>query len=121
VVAVVAAALGAILSSVGAGAFSSPGGSFAEAPTQSAVLIAKEMKFVGSIEAKSGEALGLFITNQDDFDHAFDIDALNIHVRLPANGAAAVVVKAKGAGALDYYCGVPGHTAAGMVGRLTVR
>jgi uncharacterized cupredoxin-like copper-binding protein len=121
VVTVVALTLGAILSSVGAGAFSSSGGSFAETPTKSTVLIVKDAKFVGTIEAKPGEALGLFITNQDAFEHAFDIDALNIHVRLPAKGTAAVVVKANQAGALEYYCGVPGHKDAGMVGELNVR
>jgi uncharacterized cupredoxin-like copper-binding protein len=117
---VVAATAGAILASVGSGALSSSG-SFAETPTRTALLNVKDAKFVGSIEATSGEALGLFITNQDAFEHAFDIDALNIHVRLPAKGTAAVVVKSNRAGALEYYCGVPGHEGAGMVGELTVR
>jgi uncharacterized cupredoxin-like copper-binding protein len=120
VVGVVAATAGAILASAGSGALSSSG-SFAETPTRTALLNVKDAKFVGSIEATSGEALGLFITNQDAFEHAFDIDALNIHVRLPPKGTAAVVVKSNRAGELEYYCGVPGHTAAGMVGRLTVR
>jgi hypothetical protein len=119
-VGLVAATVGAILASVGSGALSSSG-SFAETPTKTALLSVKDAKFVGSIEATSGEALGLFITNQDAFEHAFDIDALNIHVRLPAKGTAAVVVKANRAGALEYYCGVPGHKAAGMVGELNVR
>jgi uncharacterized cupredoxin-like copper-binding protein len=117
---VVAATVGAVLASVGSGALSSSG-SFAETPTRTALLNVKDAKFVGSIEATSGEALGLFITNQDAFEHAFDIDALNIHVRLPAKGTAAVVVKPDRAGALKYYCGVPGHEGAGMVGELSVR
>jgi plastocyanin len=119
VVAVVGLTIGAILSSIGAGAYTSSG--IAESPTKSAVLVVKEAKFVGSIEAKPGEALGLFVTNQDAFDHSFDIDALNIHVRLPAKGTAAVVLKANQAGALEYYCGVPGHKSSGMVGELNVR
>jgi hypothetical protein len=117
---VVAATVGAILASVGSGALSSSG-SFAETPTRTALLNVKDAKFVGSIDATSGEALGLFITNQDAFEHAFDIDALNIHVRLPAKGTAAVVVRSNKAGALEYYCGVPGHKDAGMVGELNVR
>jgi cupredoxin-like protein len=117
---VVAATVGAVLASVGSGALSSSG-SFAETPTRTALLNVRDAKFVGSIEATSGEALGLFITNQDAFEHAFDIDALNIHVRLPAKGTAAVVVKSNKAGALKYYCGVPGHESAGMVGELNVR
>jgi hypothetical protein len=121
VVGVVAATVGAILTSLGSGALSSSGGSFAETPTKSAVLIVKDAKFVGTIEAKPGEALGLFIANQDAFEHAFDIDALNIHVRLPAKGTAAVVVRLNTAGALEYYCGVPGHRDTGMVGELNVR
>jgi plastocyanin len=121
VVAVAAAALGAILASAGAGALSSSGGSAAETPTKSAVLVAKDTKFAGLVEANAGETLGLVISNQDAFDHSFDIDALNIHVRLPAKGTAAVVVKANRAGTLEYYCGVPGHKDAGMVGALVVR
>jgi cupredoxin-like protein len=120
VVAVVAVTLGAVFASAGSGALSSSG-SFAETPTRTALINVRDAKFVGSIEATTGEALGLFITNQDAFEHAFDIDALNIHVRLPAKGTAAVVLKANQAGALEYYCGVPGHKAAGMVGELNVR
>jgi plastocyanin len=121
VVAVVAAAVGAILASAGAGALSSSGGSSAETAKKTTVLIAKDVKFEGLVEANSGEALGLLITNQDPFEHSFDIDALNIHVRLPAKGTAAVVLKANQAGTLEYYCGVPGHKAGGMVGALVVR
>lgn len=85
------------------------------------MLVAKDTKFAGVVEATSGEALGLVITNQDAFDHSFDIDALNIHVRLPAKGTAAVVLKANQAGTLEYYCGVPSHKDWGMVGAPVVR
>jgi uncharacterized cupredoxin-like copper-binding protein len=46
---------------------------------------------------------------------------LELSVRLPAKGTAAVVVKSDQAGALEYYCSVPGHKGAGMVGELTMR
>lgn len=115
------AVVGAVAtSSVAAGA-GSGGSSVAEAPTRSALLTAENTAFAEtSIEIQTGEVLGLFIVNRDGFAHSFDIDALDIHVQLPANATTAVMVKPTTAGTLEYYCAVPGHREAGMVGSLTV-
>jgi uncharacterized cupredoxin-like copper-binding protein len=50
--------------------------------------------------------------------HNFSIDALNVDVDLPV-GATEEVTLTAAPGTYEYYCNVPGHKAAGMVGTLT--
>jgi nitrite reductase (NO-forming) len=113
--------VGAIITSFFAGSASSAGGGVAEAPTVTGVETAKDVKFTETkLTMKNGEVLGLFVINQDDFAHTFDIDSLNIHVALPAHSTTAVAIKPTAAGDLQFYCAIPGHKDAGMVGTLTV-
>ena len=113
--------VGAIVTSFFAGSASSAGGGVAEAPTVTGVETAKDVKFTETkLTMKNGEVLGLFVINQDDFGHTFDIDALNIHVALPAHSTTAVAIKPTAAGDLQFYCAIPGHKDAGMVGTLSV-
>ena len=51
--------------------------------------------------------------------HDFSIDALNIAVTLNPGESGEVTINAP-AGTYEYYCSIPGHKAAGMVGTLTV-
>ncbi len=51
--------------------------------------------------------------------HNFSIDELSIDVDIDPGAAAEAVINAP-AGTYEYYCNVPGHKAAGMVGTLTV-
>ena len=51
--------------------------------------------------------------------HNFSIDALDVSVDVDAGASKEVVIDAP-AGTYEYYCNVPGHKAAGMVGTLTV-
>jgi uncharacterized cupredoxin-like copper-binding protein len=69
---------------------------------------------------RDGEVLGLFVINKDGIAHSFDIDSLDIHVQLPPNSTTAVAIKPTGPGTLEFFCGVPGHREAGMVGSITV-
>lgn len=116
-----AAVVGAVATSNVAAGAGSGGASVAEAPTRSALLTSENTSFAEtSVDMQTGEVLGLFIVNRDGFAHSFDIDALDIHVQLPANATTAVMVKPTTAGTLEYYCAVPGHREAGMVGSLTV-
>jgi uncharacterized cupredoxin-like copper-binding protein len=64
--------------------------------------------------------LGLFIINKDDIGHSFDVDSLDIHVELPPTSTTAVAITPTGPGNLEFYCGVPGHRDAGMVGTISV-
>ncbi|MCO5221544.1 MAG: cupredoxin domain-containing protein [Thermomicrobiales bacterium] len=50
--------------------------------------------------------------------HDFTIDALDIHVSLNPGESADIEINAP-AGEYEYYCSVPGHKDAGMVGTLT--
>lgn len=62
----------------------------------------------------------LHFVNQGAAVHDFTIDALEIHVTLNPGEEGSVTVNAP-AGEYEYYCSVPGHKDAGMVGTLTVR
>ena len=50
--------------------------------------------------------------------HNFAIDELEINVDIAPGATEEVVINAP-AGTYEYYCNVPGHKAAGMVGTLT--
>jgi uncharacterized cupredoxin-like copper-binding protein len=61
------------------------------------------------------------LTNKGVTAHTFDIDALNIHTGDIAPGASTTVTINAAPGAYEYYCAIPGHKQAGMVGTLTVQ
>jgi uncharacterized cupredoxin-like copper-binding protein len=61
------------------------------------------------------------ITNTGATAHDFSIDALKISTGDVAPGATIDVKINAPAGTYKYYCNVPGHEAAGMVGELTVK
>ncbi len=53
--------------------------------------------------------------------HNFHIDELNIHTEdVPSGGSTTVTINAP-AGTYEFYCNVPGHKEAGMVGTITVQ
>jgi hypothetical protein len=97
-------------------------GSVAAAPTMATTLTAQNTKYLTtSYSIGSSDVLGLFVENDDAFAHSFDIDSLNIHVQIPANATVAVAIKPASAGPLEFYCAVPGHREAGMVGSIQVQ
>jgi len=99
----------------------SSGGTLAAAPTTSASLVAEGTKFLTtSYSMAPTGVLGLFVENKDSFAHSFDIDSLNIHVSVPGNTTVAVAVKPTTTGLLEFYCALPGHRGAGMVGTIDV-
>lgn len=119
--AIVGALLGAAATSALAGSASAGGTGVAEEPTVSGVLNVEENAFLEArLDMNSGEVLGLFIVNKDPFPHSFDIISLDIHVQLPASSTTAVAIEPTGPGDLEFFCGVPGHREAGMVGTIEV-
>jgi uncharacterized cupredoxin-like copper-binding protein len=118
---VVAALVGAAATSALAG-LTSPGGTgVAEEPTVTGVVTAEKTTFVAtSLHMNNGEVLGLFVINRDTIGHTFDIDSLDIHVQLPPTSTIAVAIKPTGSGPLEFFCAVPGHREAGMVGTIAV-
>jgi uncharacterized cupredoxin-like copper-binding protein len=118
--AVVGALIGAVATSALAGS-AVAGAAVAEEPTITGVLTAGRTAFSETrLQMKDGGTLGLFLINRDSIDHSFDIDSLDIHVQMPPNSTTAVAVKPAGPGILQFFCAVPGHEDAGMVGTIEV-
>ena len=119
---VAGATIGAFATSYLAASSGGGGAALAAAPTTTGTLVAEGTKYLTTSYAMtSSDVLGLFVENRDSFAHSFDIDALNLHVQVPANATIAVAVKPAGAGALEFYCAIPGHKEAGMVGAIAVQ
>ena len=119
--AVIGVLVGASVTSLLAGSASAGGAAVADEPTVSGVLTVEKNAFgESSLAMNNGEVLGLFIVNKDPVPHSFDIDSLEIHVQLLPNSTAAVAIKPTGPGDIEFYCSVPGHVAAGMVGTVGV-
>jgi plastocyanin len=113
--------VGAAATSILAGGASAEGVGISEAPTQTGLLTAEKTAFLGTgLRMDSGEVLGLFVTNRDDVAHTFDIESLDIQVDLPAHSTTAVSIRPTGPGTLEFFCAVPGHREAGMVGTIEV-
>jgi plastocyanin len=120
--AIAGALLGAAATSVAAGTSVTGAGSVSDAPTATAVIEARDTKFLQTtLQMKNGEVLGIFVINRDPYGHAFDIDSLNIHVALPPNSTTAVAIKPAATGSLEFYCSLPGHKEAGMSGTIIVQ
>jgi uncharacterized cupredoxin-like copper-binding protein len=113
-----AAVTGYIAASQGGGSGSA---ALTSAPTTSETLVAQGTRYLTTkYTLTSGDVLGLFVENKDSTAHSFDIDALGIHLQVPANSTIAVAVKPTGPGPLTFYCAIPGHREAGMVGTIDV-
>jgi uncharacterized cupredoxin-like copper-binding protein len=59
------------------------------------------------------------LPNEGVTPHNFSIDELGISVDIAPGATEETVINAP-AGEYEYYCNVPGHKQAGMVGTLTV-
>ncbi len=67
----------------------------------------------------SGETVTVSLPNEGAAPHNFAIDELDISVDLAPGETKSVDINAE-PGVYEYYCNVPGHREAGMVGTLTV-
>ncbi len=122
VVAVVGSVTGACLTSLLAASSTSAGTALSQPPATTISVTAKDTRFLETtLEARAGEVLGVYVTNQDGYAHAFDVDALGIHIPVPANSTTFVALKPTAPGALEFYCAVPGHKDAGMVGTISIQ
>ena len=70
------------------------------------------------LEAHTGE-LSITLDNADFIPHTFTIDALGINLTVPARGKDQLTFTAP-PGTYTFYCNIPGHPEAGMVGNLVV-
>ncbi|MEK6857029.1 MAG: cupredoxin domain-containing protein, partial [Nanoarchaeota archaeon] len=71
------------------------------------------------ITVKKGQKVDLSIKNID-IVHAFDIDEFGVHLALLNGKTTNASFVADKAGEFAFYCNVPGHTEAGMKGKLIV-
>ena len=72
------------------------------------------------LEIPAGQDVKLVLPNQGAAPHNFAIDALNVSVDMAPGETKDATINAP-AGEYDFYCNVPGHKEAGMVGKLTAK
>jgi plastocyanin len=72
------------------------------------------------LHARAGETVALRLDNRDNFLHSLDIDELDVHAPMPGEQSALALFRPTEPGTYTFYCGVPGHRAAGMIGTLIV-
>ncbi len=93
----------------------------AEALAQLPALVSGRNTFSQpELRARVGETVALRLENTDTMVHSFDIDAFDVHVAMPSGESALALFKPTTPGTFTFYCGVPGHTEAGMKGTLIV-
>ncbi len=84
-------------------------------------VVVSRMRFQpDQLHARVGETVALRLDNRDPEEHYFDIDELNVHVAMPSGTSALAVFRPTKPGTYTFYCQVPGHREAGMVGTLIV-
>jgi plastocyanin len=112
--------LGALLvASTAAG--TSAGGVSAEALAKLPALATLPNAFDRTeLRAKVGETVALRLENQDSTSHSFDIDELDVHALMPAGTPVLALFTPSAPGSYTFYCSIPGHREAGMVGTLVV-
>jgi uncharacterized cupredoxin-like copper-binding protein len=92
-----------------------------EALAQLPTLATANYRFdTAELRARVGETVALRLENKDSSAHSFDIDALKVHAPMPAGKPALALFTPTAPGTYMFYCDVPGHTEAGMVGTLIV-
>lgn len=100
---------------------SATAGVSAEALTQLPALLSGRNTFdQAELRAKVGKTVALRLENSDTLTHSFDIDAFNVHVPMPTGSPALALFTPTTPGTYTFYCRIPGHRAAGMVGTLIV-
>lgn len=84
-------------------------------------LTAQEMRFgQDEIRLKVGQTVTFTLENKDLYAHSFDADDFDVHTAMPANSQVTASFTATRPGTFDFYCGVPGHEQAGMIGKIIV-
>ncbi|GJM41087.1 MAG: hypothetical protein DHS20C20_13690 [Ardenticatenaceae bacterium] len=91
------------------------------AKTQEIMLKLEAMGFhQDQVQVEAGQPVTLRLVNKDGYAHAFDMDEFDIHLPLAAKETSDLTFTPTQTGTFTFYCGAPGHEAAGMIGSLTV-
>jgi len=117
---VTGAVVGMTLLAVAVAASPSAGGGLTVgAPDDYTSVVMRDVRFEpADVRLAAERTTAIFVVNEDGFDHSFDIDELDIHVMIPGGQTSVVMVTPQAGDTFDIYCGIPGHTEIGMVGRL---
>jgi len=86
----------------------------------SLAINAENMHFSTTELVSDNGQVTINFTNQDLWWHTFTIDELDVNLNVPMGAVRTAEFKAP-PGTYTFYCGIPGHAAAGMNGTLTVR
>ncbi|MEZ4506066.1 MAG: cupredoxin domain-containing protein [Thermomicrobiales bacterium] len=87
--------------------------------SQEVTIVGHDIYFdPAEVKVKAGKVT-FILPNEGAAEHDFSIDALDIHVNMPAGTTQTLEVDIP-AGTYDFYCNIPGHKDAGMVGTLVV-
>lgn len=91
------------------------------APANDPTITLQDMRFSqDEVHVKAGAPVTVHLVNRDGYAHAFDIDEFAIHAPLAAGATFDATFTPTQPGSYRFYCGSPGHTAAGMAGVLVV-
>jgi uncharacterized cupredoxin-like copper-binding protein len=92
------------------------------AEPQTIRLEATEFAFTApTITVRANQPVTLHFTNQGQIDHELAADEWGVQTELLRPGQSTTVTfTPKETGAFSFYCTIPGHTAAGMTGTITV-
>jgi uncharacterized cupredoxin-like copper-binding protein len=81
----------------------------------------RDMRFEdGELHVQVGQPVTLRVINHDGYAHAIDFDDFAIHQPLAAEQSVDLTITPDHAGRYPFYCSLPGHEKAGMVGELVV-
>jgi len=102
-------------------ALASCGGKSSQPEPLALTIHAQDIKFdVTALTAKVNQPVNLTYVNEGVIDHAFVIDGLVDDQKVKPGETVTFTFTPHAAGAFKFYCAMPGHEMAGMVGMLTV-
>jgi len=97
------------------------GGNASPSEPLALTIHAQDIKFdVTALAARVNQPVSLTYVNEGAIDHAFAIDGLADQQKVKPGETATFTFTPHTAGAFKFYCTMPGHEMAGMVGTLTV-
>ncbi len=103
--------------------FARPGGMTATPRAANVITItAKDMAFdLDTIKVKVGEPVTIRLVNNDDMDHIFSVEALDVHSdQIGPNEVTEVTFTPQTIGDYQFICSYARHAKLGMVGTLNV-